>query len=136
PGHIRTLRPGVHASDLRRRDCHGSDSRGRERMTTTTLPHPNTYAVPGSRVLAGEYPFAKEDAQGREKLRRFLDAGITYFVDLTTPEDRLTPYKYALHEYAGRYGSPVYTNLPIPDNGIPSHEHMNRILDVIDRAVE
>lgn len=105
-------------------------------MTTTTLPHPNTYAVPGSRVLAGEYPFAKEDAQGREKLRRFLDAGITYFVDLTTPEDRLTPYKYALHEYAGRYGSPVYTNLPIPDNGVPAHEHMNRILDVIDRAVE
>ena len=39
-----------------------------------TLPHPNTYALPARRVLAGEYPFAAEPVSAREKLIPFLEA--------------------------------------------------------------
>ena len=103
-------------------------------MTSRTPPHPNSYAIPDSPVFAGEYPFSVDPPAALDKLRRFLDAGITSFIDLTE-EGELDPYERVLREEAARRGVEVeYRRLPIPDMGVPSRERMAEILDAIDDA--
>ena len=68
---------------------------------TTPLPTPvpDSYWVVPGRLLAGEYPGAKAEAEARPKLRRFLDAGVTFFLDLTEAGE-LAPYASLLREEA------------------------------------
>ena len=69
-----------------------------------------------------------------EKLGKFLDAGVTCFVDLTE-EHELEPYAGILEDEATRRGLRVrYQRLPIPDMGTPSVDRMRHILEVIDEA--
>ena len=99
-------------------------------------PIPNSYWLPGNKVVAGEYPGAWSPADARDRLRRLLDAGVRAFVNLTDPEDGLTPYEPALREEAEARGVAVtYHALPITDMGIPSRERMAEILDTIDAEV-
>lgn len=101
------------------------------------MPHPNCYAVPGHNLLAGEYPFLKDPAAGRGKLRQFLDAGVTFFVDVTTIQDDMTPYEHVLNDEGARTGRTIgYARLPIRDNDVPTVEEMVDILDTIDQALE
>jgi hypothetical protein len=103
---------------------------------TVALPHPNSYRLPGTRVLAGEYPFTLDPGEAREKLRRHLEVGIDTFLDLTE-EGELLPYEAVLREEAERLGVPVvYERHPIRDMGIASRERMERVLDAIDAAQE
>jgi len=46
-------------------------------------PDPNTYWVVPGKVLAGEYPGARDSEEARRRLRRFLAAGLRHFIDLT-----------------------------------------------------
>jgi hypothetical protein len=62
-------------------------------MKTIHLPTPDSYWVIPGRLLAGEYPGHQDDAQALLKLRRFQEAGITLFFDLTEAgEHGLRPY--------------------------------------------
>lgn len=100
------------------------------------LPIPDSYLVPGTRLLAGEYPGSppwRGEAAAVAKLQCFLDAGIDAFVDLTMPEDRLAPYEPLLQSLAReRDIDLVVDRLPIVDMGTCDVAHMRRILDAID----
>jgi hypothetical protein len=95
-------------------------------------PLPNTYWVRPARFLAGEYPGDWDSQLARERLRRFLESGVTAFLDLTRPGE-LEPYAPLLEaeaETAGRLVS--YRRQSIPDLDVPTREHMVAILDEID----
>ena len=99
-----------------------------------TLPKPiaeSYWVVPG-RILAGEYPSSVNARQGLRKLQRFLDAGVTCFVDLTHPHDPLDPYEPLLERLGANGVKRV--SLPIVDMDVPaSSGHTTKILDTIDR---
>lgn len=98
-------------------------------------PIPDSYWVLPGRLMAGEYPGAKEAAQARRKLRSFLAAGVTYFLDLTQPGE-LAPYAALLHEEAAALGqTAVHQRMAIPDLGTPSTAETKHILDAIDAAL-
>jgi protein-tyrosine phosphatase len=97
---------------------------------------PDSYRV-ADLLFAGEYPFAPDPTKGRSKLAGVLDAGITSFVDLTTPADRLLPYAALLTEFADA-GSVAVRHFAhgIPDNDVPDTPAlMRRILDTIDAEI-
>lgn len=105
-------------------------------MATLSRPHPNCYWVEPGRLLAGEYPGAHDTPGARRKLGALLDAGLTYFLDLTDPADPLLPYAPLLFEEAGARGlSATYTRLSIPDMGVPAAPaQMRHILEALDQA--
>jgi len=99
-------------------------------------PIPDAYWVIPGRLLAGEYPGARQEAEARQKVRRFLDAGITFFLDLTQ-EGELAPYAPLLkEEAAARQMAVEHHRAPIPDLGTPTPDEVTRILDTIDAALE
>jgi hypothetical protein len=69
-------------------------------MATEPTPHPNSYWVHPGRLLAGEFPGSKHEAEAREKLQRFLAAGINCCIDLTHEVDGMVPYDGLLRELA------------------------------------
>jgi hypothetical protein len=105
-------------------------------IATVRRPIEDTYVVPGTRLIAGEYPGTRPsdgEAAALARLSRFLDAGIDAFVDLTMLEDRLAPYSAQLETLARARGADVVIErLPILDMGTCEAGHMRRILDVID----
>jgi hypothetical protein len=48
-------------------------------------PLPNSYLVPGTRLIAGEYPGARDSAEAKRRLDALLYAGVQTFIDLTAP---------------------------------------------------
>jgi ADP-ribosyl-[dinitrogen reductase] hydrolase len=112
------------------------------RMTVTSegsfdlaRPLPATYWVVPGRLLVGEYPGSRSRADAMDRLRRFLAAGVTCFVDLTDPGE--VPSYDALLPFATLDGRRVeYRREPIPDHGVPSgREVMARVLAMIDDAL-
>lgn len=99
-------------------------------------PMGNSYWVRTGRLLAGEYPGAKDGADARRRLRAMLDGGVTYFVDLTEPHE-LEPYDVVLAEESARRGiATVHARFPIRDVTVPKRaEEMTAILDAIDGAI-
>jgi hypothetical protein len=98
-------------------------------------PYDNSYWVIPNRLLAGEYPAELARDPAIDKLRRVIDAGITYFLDLTSPWDPLRPYEPLLNE-AGAGEKVVYSRRAIRDMGCPTSDTMRGILDEIDAALE
>lgn len=97
---------------------------------TSNGPIPDSYWVEPGRLLAGEYPGALNPDVAQDKLRRFLDAGVTMFLDLTQAgEYGLEPYAPLLR------GQAEHRRMPIPDGGTPTAEEMTRILEAIDDAL-
>ena len=97
-------------------------------------PIPDSYWVVPGRLLAGEYPGAQAYTEARHKLRLFLDAGITFFLDLTEAGE-LAPYAALLQEEAASRGIAVeHHRMPIPDLGNPAPARVVRTLDAIDAA--
>ena len=99
-------------------------------------PDSNSYWVKPGQLLAGEYPGAKNEAAARQKLARFLDAGLTFFIDLTEPHE-LEPYEAMLKKEAAARGLAVeYRRFPIRDAGLPkTARQMVDILNTIDQAI-
>ncbi|MGI9125748.1 MAG: protein-tyrosine phosphatase family protein [Mycobacterium sp.] len=85
------------------------------------------WVLPG-RLLATEYPGAKEPAKAKRKLRVLIDAGINSFVDLTEPGERTwdgTP----MAPYDGFLGDGVsYTRFAIKDTSVIGNEGYDEIL--------
>jgi protein-tyrosine phosphatase len=103
--------------------------------TQISLPIPDSYWVEPGRLLAGEYPGARSRYEARQKLARFLRAGITYFVDLTE-DGELAPYGDLLAEEAAAVDAKVtHYRAPIPDLGTPAEAQVVDILDRIDAAI-
>lgn len=91
-------------------------------------PTSDTYWVVPHRFLAGPYPGSRDETVARERIRRFLDADVRVFLDLTEEGEAL-PYAPWLGDAAR------HIRMPIPDFGVPTPEHMAQTLDVVDWAV-
>jgi hypothetical protein len=100
-------------------------------------PIPDSYWVEPGRLLAGEYPGGRTDAEAQEKLSRLLDVGVREFLDLTEAgEYALRPYWPLVQQLAAARGLPVaHTRLSIRDMGTPLPSHMLAILAAIDAAL-
>jgi ADP-ribosyl-[dinitrogen reductase] hydrolase len=99
-------------------------------------PIPETYWVAPGRLLVGEYPGSASRAAAMDRLRRFLRAGVTCFVDLTELAE-LPSYEPLLPMATADGRRIEYLREPIPDHGVPaSREAMRQVLATIDAALE
>jgi hypothetical protein len=105
--------------------------------TAPARPIPNSYWVRPGQLLAGEYPADWHAVASRSRLRQLLQAGITFFLDLSEPgEHGLQSYTSWLQQEAASLGRVAeHRRLPIKDRGTPTPEGMARILDTIDTAL-
>jgi len=88
--------------------------------------------VPG-KLLAGEYPGARDSEDARSRLREFLAAGVRHFIDVTEAGE-LEPYAELLTEEAGSGTS--YQRFSIHDGSVPDEpKTMAEIIATIDRAM-
>ena len=94
-----------------------------------------TGSCPG-RLLVGEHPGSRSRAQSMERLRRFLEAGVTCFIDLTEP-DEFPSYEMLLPFETPSGRRVEYLRESIPDHDVPAdRETMARILAMLDGALE
>ena len=94
------------------------------------------WLVPG-RLLAGEYPGAITNEETRRRLQSILDAGVSFFLDLTEEDEGLEPYELLLLEEAAARGRTVaYHRLAIPDLDTPTTERMSEIQRIIAGALD
>jgi len=102
----------------------------------TQLPPYNSYWVIPNQFMAGEYPGHRyNEMQTPRRLDALLEAGITTFIDLTEPHERV-PYEPVLRERAGYYQVDVnYHRFSIGDFGIPTATHMRAILDTLHKTL-
>ena len=98
------------------------------------VDHPTPYS---GRLLAGEYPGAKDPREAIRKLGRYLDAGVMTFIDLTEEDEYgLRPYAAEAGKLAAARGTALtHLRWPIHDLTTPSPAQMARILDAIDDAL-
>lgn len=103
---------------------------------TLPRPIPESYWLWPGRLLVGEHPGSQSRAEAMDRLRRFLSAGVTCFLDLTEPRE--FPSYEDLLPFATPDGRRVeYLREPIPDHGVPEgRETMARILAMLDDALE
>jgi ADP-ribosylglycohydrolase/protein-tyrosine phosphatase len=89
------------------------------------------------RVLAGEYPGHRNDPVAtRRKLSLLAAAGIGTIIDLTDDNDWLTPYAADLAAIARERGIDLRRlPHPIPDQGVTTPAHYDRILADISQAL-
>lgn len=89
------------------------------------------------RVLAGEYPGHRADpAATRRKLTLLADAGVGTIIDLTHEADWLTPYASELAMLAGERGIDLRRlPHPIPDQGVTTADHYDRIVGDISEGL-
>ena len=104
-------------------------------MTDLNRPIPESYWIIPARFLAGEYPAAPTVSRTRERLSRFLEAGIDTFFDLTI-QNELPSYLPLLREQANLRNLDVrYERFSILDHRIPMRGVMTGILDAIDSTL-
>lgn len=97
-------------------------------------PNSNTYWV-HDKLLAGEYPGHWETQMAQQRVQAYVDVGISYFVDLTQPQE-LEPYEQWMAGKTAVSGLPlIHHRLPIRDMDVPTTAHMKAILDAIDTAI-
>lgn len=90
-------------------------------------PIPNCYWVEPGRLLAGEYPGHTDPEAAHAKVGALLQAGVTYFLDLTTEGE--------LHPYTPYLGKATHARLSIPDMGVPTRAHMQAIQTTLENAL-
>ena len=103
-------------------------------MLKAQTPLENSYWIIPGKLLAGEFPRTKEHIASKNRIETMFGAGITRFIDLTTPEDNLLCYENLLQEVSG--GAAQRLAFPIPDLSVPANaQRMVAILDAIDEAL-
>ena len=107
-------------------------------MPDAAAPRPNlnTYWIIPGKFLAGEYPGDKDVTKAREKINRFLTAGVRHFIDLTESGE-LVPYDSILSEEAHlAYLTATYQRFPTRDLSVPRDAaQLGEILLTIDRRL-
>ncbi|HEX9708218.1 MAG TPA: ADP-ribosylglycohydrolase family protein [Steroidobacteraceae bacterium] len=97
-------------------------------------PLPNSYWVEPDRILAGDHPSAAGLEATSGRLRRLLDAGIDFFIDLTETGELESYERFLTAPSAKRKAA--YVRKPIRDHGVPeSAEMMHEILAALDGAL-
>ena len=90
------------------------------------------WVEPG-RLLAGEYPGHTDAIRAREKVDLLVDSGVRTFVDLTTPDDHLDPYRTVVGDVAAARRLDVrHVSFPIPDLGVvddPLYDEVTRVIE-------
>ena len=82
-------------------------------------PIDNCFWVLPDFLLAGEHPSVDNPDETRKRLRRFLFAGVTQFIDLSD-KGEVPPYRDLLEEESRLFeGEVVYSHHPVRDKGIP-----------------
>ena len=98
-------------------------------------PIPESYWVQPGRLLVGEHPAYQSRSTAVDRLQRFLQAGITCFVDLTETRE-IPTYQASLPATSWTGRSIAYLREPIRDHGLPdSREVVARVLARIDEAL-
>src|SRR5687768_10677761 len=97
-------------------------------------PLPNTYWVQPGRLLAGEYPGAHSRADTLHRLKALIDSGVTYFLDLTQP-DELSSYERLLKSKGKNGREIIYVRKPVRDHSVPTDLQMREILDYLKDAL-
>ncbi|MBS0614560.1 MAG: ADP-ribosylglycohydrolase family protein, partial [Proteobacteria bacterium] len=105
-------------------------------------PFPNSFWIEPGKLLAGEYPGVMDAAETRERLEALVEAGVSYFLNLTEPGelpsyDELLPQLRRDRAPSGQETPRlVHVRRPIEDHGLPdSHDVMRGILDDLERAI-
>ena len=108
------------------------------RVTASSVPFENSYAILPGKLLAGQYPRNKDDASSRGKIASLLDAGVTLCVDLTEENEHgLKPYTALLEETAQTRGAQCrHRRFPIPDYGVCNETRLREIHATIDSALQ
>lgn len=98
----------------------------------------SSYWVLPGQLLAGEYPYARDEDEGCLRLRWLLEQGVDFCLDLTeVNESGLLPYFPLLKEEATRAGIEIWhQRMSIQDMGAPEPRHMRLILDQLDEALQ
>jgi protein-tyrosine phosphatase len=98
------------------------------------LPYGVYWVQPG-KLLAGPNPGSWNENQARQRLRRLLDIGVTFFVDLTeTGETK--DYRLLVSSEASMLKRDVMVRqISIRDMDVPDNSRMTAILDTIDTAI-
>ena len=88
-------------------------------------------------LVAGEYPGGWARYEGQARLRKLLQARVTFFLDLTERGEKgLQSYAGLLYREAQALGAPIdYRRMPIPDYAAPAAAQMRDILDLLDAAL-
>lgn len=105
--------------------------------STQALPRPipESYWVLPGRLLVGEHPSYPSRAAVGERLERFIQAGVTCFVDLTEPRE-IPTYQSSLPAMSWTGRAVEYLREPIRDHGLPEdREVVVRVLGRIDAAL-
>jgi protein-tyrosine phosphatase len=87
----------------------------------------NSYWVIPGRLLAGEHPGASSEAETQQRIQRFRDAGIDYYLDLTEPGE-LPEYRHLLSYRVD------YLRSAIVDTGLPANVAQTRDLLAVLRS--
>ena len=100
-------------------------------------PIPDSYWLIPGRLLAGEYPGTYHEADTREKLAKFLDAGIRTFINLTEARE-LSSYEEILRDLSAERGiETVHVRQSIRDYRTPRERaQMIEILATIRGEIE
>ena len=126
------------APSIPRRGVSGSGSPHPDHTQLTDVrgPIPDSYWVIPGKLAAGEYPGTEGRETTRDKLERFLDAGLRVFIDLTEEREFLRPYLPDLEDVATARGVEIrHHRMAIEDLGVPTKAHLRAILNLIDRCV-
>lgn len=88
-------------------------------------PIPYSYWLIDGLLLAGQYPGEYDSQDTREKIAKFLDAGIRTFINLTETREPLTPYEGILCELAKARGIETkHIRHPIQNRCVPRDREM------------
>jgi protein-tyrosine phosphatase len=94
------------------------------------------YWVVRGRLLATEYPGAKDEEKALRKLQVLRDAGVNSFVDLTEPGEQ-TWGGATMVPYSELLGPDVaYKRFAIPDTSVIADSGYDRILDYITAELD
>ena len=110
------------------------------RTVRSDTPLPG-YWVDDPALLVGPYPGAPTKTEAGGKLEALLDAGVSYFLDLTAerespPADGLIPYTQLLRQVAAKRGRSVtHHRIPLPVAAVPKPWEMAVVLGAIDVAL-
>ncbi len=98
---------------------------------------PQHYPIEPGILLAGEYPGDLHPATAVARIRLLVAAGVRTFIDLTRPEDGLTPYAGMLDNISAETGHSLrHLPFPIPDMGIPTPETARAAITAIRESIE
>ena len=109
-------------------------------LDKSSWPHDkflHAWWVRPGRLLAGEYPgHISDSVRSRQKVDLLVDVGVRTFVDLTTPDDRLTPYSQLVVEAAeARQLDLRHEPFAIPDLGVVDDHLYDDVAESIESGM-